>query len=72
MDTEFQCVSLNFEYKLAYTKQLGDATLRQYIVTDEGVGACYRRNLQQYLLVNINIKRMEPGFLNDAKMREKV
>ena len=33
--------------------------------------AHYRRNVQQYLLIAIGI-RMEPGILNDAKMREEV
>ena len=42
------------------------------MVTAEGVGARYRRNVQQYLLILIYTVRMEPGVLNDAKMREEV
>ena len=40
-------------------------------MTAEGVGARYRRNVQQFLLIFIYIC-MEPGLLNDAKMREEV
>ena len=42
----------------------------QHIVTAEGVSAPYRHNVQQYLL--ILLYTMEPGLLNDAKMREEV
>ena len=65
MDTESQCVSLLLEYKLVYTKRLQDVTT--HILTAEGVGAQYRRNVQQYLLILILYLRMEPGLLNDAK-----
>ena len=42
----------------------------QHIVTADGVCARYRHNVQQYLLILIYY--MEPGLLNDAKMREEV
>ena len=42
------------------------------MVTAEGVGARYRHNVQQYLLILIYHIRLESGLLKDAKMWDEV
>ena len=70
-DTESQCVSLHSEYKLVYI--WSDCEMWQHIVTDEGVGARYSRNVQHYNSICWYwYILMEPCLLNDDKKWEEV
>ena len=61
-DTESQCASLHFEYKLAYTKRLRDVTTHRQSAEGVGAGAYYKHNIQQYFL--ILIYAYETRFIN--------